>query len=174
MRKPTNIKRSRAKVSPSDLRKFFAHLAPNLEGIPATHLFNYDESNLRDDPGAEEAFFGGGCKYFEQVQNHSKVAFSVMFCCSAAGHMLPPMVVYKSGTGCVYQTWCEGGPEGATYAANKSGWFDMQKFNQWFKQVFLKHVKTLPKDDIKVLIGDNLAAHLSPYVTELCAKHNIR
>jgi hypothetical protein len=40
--------------------------------------------------------------------------------------------------------------------------------------VFLVHVKKLPKEDIKVLIGDNLAAHLSPYVTDLCTIHNIR
>jgi hypothetical protein len=42
------------------------------------------------------------------------------------------------------------------------------------KKVFLVHVNTLPPDDVKVIIGDNLAAHLSPYVTELCAAHNIR
>lgn len=40
--------------------------------------------------------------------------------------------------------------------------------------MFLTHVKTLPAEDIKVLIGDNLAAHLSPFVLKLCAKHNIR
>jgi hypothetical protein len=66
--------------------------------------------------------------------NHSKVGFSLLFCCSAAKKFLPPMVLYKSGTGSVYQSWCEGGPEGTTYAANKSGWFDMTMFNMWFKQ----------------------------------------
>lgn len=81
------------------------------------------------------AFFGGGSKYFEQVRNHSKIAFSVMFCCSAAGDMLPPMVVYKSGTGTVYQNWTEGGMPGSTYGATKSGWFDMDMFNRWFSQV---------------------------------------
>lgn len=35
---------------------------------------------LKDDPGAQEAFFGGGSKYFEQIRNHSRVGFSVMFC----------------------------------------------------------------------------------------------
>jgi hypothetical protein len=45
------------------------------------------------------------------------------------------MTVYKSGNGVVYQNWCEDGPEGATYAASKSGWYDMAKFNQWFRQV---------------------------------------
>ena len=45
------------------------------------------------------------------------------------------MTVYKSGTGSVYQSWCEGGPDGSVYAANKSGYFDMDKFQQWFKEV---------------------------------------
>jgi hypothetical protein len=97
-----------------------------------------------------------------------------MFCCNAAGKMLPPMVVYKSANGVVYSSWGEGGPDGTTYAASKSGWFDMPKFNQWFKQVFIKHIRHLPKEDIKVIIGDNLAAHLSPYVTMLCELHNVR
>ncbi len=52
-KKPTNIKRSRAMVNPLILKKFFHHLAPNIEGVPASHIFNYDETNLRDDPGTE-------------------------------------------------------------------------------------------------------------------------
>ena len=174
MRKPNNIKRSRAKVSPDIIRDFFANVAPNLENVPATHIFNYDETNFQDDPGSEDAFFGGGCKYYEQAQNSSKVAFSVMFCCSAAGDLLPPMVLFNAPSGALFQTWSENGPEGATYAANESGWFKMDSFNAWFKQVFLAHIRTLPREDIKVIIGDNLSSHLSPYVTMLCELHNIR
>ena len=81
------------------------------------------------------AFFGGGCKYAEQVMNHSKVAYSVMFCCSAAGDLVPPMVIFKSQNGALYESWCGGGPAGAVYGATKSGWFDMEKFNQWFSMV---------------------------------------
>jgi hypothetical protein len=66
VKKPSNIKRSRAKVSPDDIRSFFDRLAPNLEGIPPTHIFNYDESPIKDDPQAEDAFFSTGCKYYEQ------------------------------------------------------------------------------------------------------------
>lgn len=51
VRKPRNIKRSRAKVSPEAIRSFFERLSPNLENIPPTHIFNYDESPLKDDPG---------------------------------------------------------------------------------------------------------------------------
>jgi DDE superfamily endonuclease len=140
VKRPSNIKRSRSKVSPDDIRSFFERLAPNLEGVPPTHIFNYDESPIKDDPGAEEAFFGRGVKHCEQVINHSKVSYSIMFCCSAAGEMLPPMVVYKSSTTSVYNSWCDGGPDGAAYAATKSGWFDMDKFNQWFTKAGFKLV----------------------------------
>jgi hypothetical protein len=134
VRRPSNIKRSRAQVSPADIRGFFERLGPNLEGIPPTHIFNYDESPIKDDPGAEEAFFGAKVKHSEQVMNHSKVGFSVLFCVNGAGWMLPPMVVYKSANGTVYSKWCSGGPPGCVYAATKSGWFDMPTFNKWFSE----------------------------------------
>jgi hypothetical protein len=51
VKKPTNIKRSRAMVSPLILKKFFHHLAPNIEGVPASHIINYYETYLIDDPG---------------------------------------------------------------------------------------------------------------------------
>jgi hypothetical protein len=68
VKKPCNIKRSRAKVGPEEVRNFFDRLAPNLEGIPPTHIFNYDESPIKDDPQAEDAFFSTGCKYYEQAR----------------------------------------------------------------------------------------------------------
>jgi len=66
--------------------------------------------------------------------NSSKISYSLMFCCSAAGEMLPPMVVYKNKSCSVYTTWVEGGPDGATYAATPSGWFNRPTFEQWFIQ----------------------------------------
>jgi hypothetical protein len=135
VRKPTNIKRSRAAVSPQQVRDFFLRMGPNLEGVPRYNISNYDESPFQDNPAAEDAFCAGGTKYFEVVQNHSKTTFSVMFCCAASGDMLPPMVVYKCPRGSVYPCWCQGGPEGTVFASSKSGWFDMDRFNLWFKEV---------------------------------------
>lgn len=51
LRKPRHIKRSRAQVSPRIIREFFTHLGPNVEGVRPAHFFNYDETNLKDDPG---------------------------------------------------------------------------------------------------------------------------
>ena len=97
-----------------------------------------------------------------------------MFCCTADGKMLPPMTVYKSLNSSLFLDWCQGGPPGAVYAASKSGWFNMDLFNKWFAEVPLVYFKTLPPEDEKVMIGDNLASHLSPEVLALCEQHNIK
>ncbi len=50
VRTPTNIRRSRAAVSPAEIRQYFANLAREVEGVPPMNVFNYDETNFRDDP----------------------------------------------------------------------------------------------------------------------------
>ena len=119
------IKRGRAEVSHDDVKKCFTNYEKTA-GIPAKNIFNYDETNLRDNPGAVKALFKRGVKYAEQVRDHSKTAISVMFCASAVGELVPPYVVYK-GLNC-YDSWCQRGPRGALYTSTKSGWFDMFTF----------------------------------------------
>jgi len=40
--------------------------------------------------------------------------------------------------------------------------------------VIVSYCDTLPPEDIKVVVGDNLSCHLSPFVTELCEQKNIK
>ncbi len=47
LKRPQNIKRSRAAVSPDIVEAFFVHARQNLMGVPATHIVNYDESPLQ-------------------------------------------------------------------------------------------------------------------------------
>ncbi len=77
-----------------------------------------------------------------------------MFCGSAAGEMLPPMIVYKAQN--LYISWTERGPKGALYSCSKSGWFDSFQFQKWFFQLLLPRLKRRPGK--KLLIGDNLAS----------------
>jgi hypothetical protein len=88
--KLTNIKRSWAKISPDTVRAILVQIAPNLEGVPSANTFNYEETGFRDDPSSKEAFFGGSCKFYKKVRNHSKTTTLVMFCCCADGAMPPP------------------------------------------------------------------------------------
>jgi hypothetical protein len=55
-------------------------------------MFHYDETCFRDDIRLSKCLSRKGVKYVETVMNTSKQTISVMFCGSAAGKMMPPMV----------------------------------------------------------------------------------
>ena len=95
VRNTNPIKRSRAAVSREMAMEFFNNFQKCAEGVPPENLFNFDETCMRDDPGRKKCIFRKGTKHCELVMNSSKSNISVMFCGSAAGYMLPPMIVYK-------------------------------------------------------------------------------
>ncbi|KAB0805407.1 hypothetical protein PPYR_02377 [Photinus pyralis] len=95
-----------------------------------------------------------------------------MVCANAKGDLLPPMVVYKRQN--VYKNWTMGGPIGTEYSCSKSGWFDMNLFEDWFFSILLPHIQV--NSDLetkKIVIGDNLASHFSPRVIEAAIENNI-
>jgi hypothetical protein len=122
----TNIRRKRAKLAKEELETYFNNIEKEVEGIPPSNIWKYDETNLRDDPGSRKAVMKRGTKYPERVMDSSKLCYSIMFCGSAEGEMLPPYVVYKSVH--LYNTWVEGGPKNACYNRTRSGWFDEVTF----------------------------------------------
>jgi len=156
-------------LSAEVVNSFFDNFEKSAAGIEPCNIYNYDETNLRDNPGAQKAIFRKGVKYAEQVRDHSKTAISIMFCGSAAGELLPPYEVYKSQNH--YEAWRTGGPPGARYTSSPSGWFDMCIGEDWFKKLFLPHVRRQPGR--KLLIGDNLASHISMEVIRLCKENDI-
>ena len=167
-----NLKLARAAVDAEDINNFFDNYEAALAGveIPPSNVFNFDETNFTDDPGKQWVVVRRGRKRTEKVQEHSKTSISVMWCGSADGTMLPPMVVYKAQN--LYEGWCEGGPVGAVYDNSESGWFDSRTFQVWFYKIFLPHVETL--EGVKVITGDNLASHFNPTVVQECLDKNIK
>ena len=163
------IKRSRGKLSPDMVNEFFDLFEVTAADIDPTHVFNYDETNLTNNPGAQKAVFKSGQKYTEKIQDATKSSVSVMFCASASGYLLPPYIVYQGKN--LYDDWCVGGVKDSVYASTFSGWFDSWTFADWFKRVFLKKTKNLVGK--KVLVGDNLASHLSEEVICLCRENDI-
>lgn len=139
VRRASLIKRARAEMSPEIVKEFFVNYTATAQDIPPANVYNYDETNLRDDPGAVKALFPRGYKYAEQVGDHSKSAYSIMFCGTAAGELLPPYVVYKGAN--TYPSWCQGGPPGTIYTATASGWFDAWCFRDFIEKIVLPNAK---------------------------------
>lgn len=93
----SNVKRARICVSEEVLTEYIENLKTELEtaNIPPSRIYNYDETNLQDDPGRKRIICRRGAKYVERYCNHSKSSTSVMLCGNASGTtFLPPYVVY--------------------------------------------------------------------------------
>lgn len=136
-----NVKRSRAAVDANILRCFINNLGQELEDVPVENIWNFDETNLTDDPGKKKVIVKKGCKYPETIRNASKTSISVMFCGSASGELLPPCVVHRASH--MWTTWTENGLKGCRYNATKSGWFDAAIFTDWFESQIVPRFRKL-------------------------------
>ncbi|XP_065650631.1 jerky protein homolog-like [Hydra vulgaris] len=171
-RNASNIKQSRSKLGVEMISNFFDEFEKTYESlgdIQPSNVFNFDETNLSDDPGKKFVLVRRGRRRVENVQEHSKTSISLMWCGSASGVLQPPMVVYKASN--VYKGWVTGGPQGTIYSCTKSGWFDMETFAKWFETCFLPNVQHL--NGPKLLLGDNLASHFNLDVIKLAKEHNV-
>ncbi|XP_050302047.1 uncharacterized protein LOC126740161 [Anthonomus grandis grandis] len=171
VRLAANIKRTLAALGLNTINEFFENIKDVLMDADPRLVFNYDETNVQDDPGAKKVVVPRGTKRVERVQQHWKASVSIMVCGNAAGELLPPIVVYKAGN--LYANWTQGGPPGTVYANTSSGWFDMIQFEKWFFDILLPKIKDMNTPAKKVVIGDNLASHLPPLVIQACEQNNI-
>lgn len=165
-----NITYARASTDREVIDMYFSNLEKELEGIPPENQWNYDETNLVDDPGSKKVITRRGAKYPEKIQNASKACTSIMVCGNAVGELAPIYVNYKSEK--LWSTWTENGPMGARYNRTKSGWFDHRVFEDWFISLMLPILKK--QDGTKAIIGDNLSSHLSLEVLRLCEENDIK
>ena len=147
------------------INNYFQELDKSLAEVFPENI-NYDETNLSDDPERRRLIFKRGARYPERIINGTKASTSLMLAGTAAGHVLPVYVVYKSDN--LWSTWTEGGPPRARYNRIKSGWFENVTFVDWFKTIALPYCTRLEAGSKKVLIGDNLWSHFSNEVLDLC------
>lgn len=169
VRNSENMKRNQAQLTPEVINEYFLELAATLEDVDPSNILNYDETNLADDPGKAKVFIKKGSKHARRTIDHSKSSTSVMFAASGDGTLLPPYIVFKAQY--LYPDWIEGGSEGARYNRSKNGWFDTNLFEDWFFTIALPYFRR--KTGKKVLIGDNLASHITFAVIHCCVNNNI-
>ena len=145
----TNICRGRAAINRNVILPYYRNLAisfkslfDDIKRLPASQIFNYDETNFTNDPGRKKVLVPRGFGRVELVQDHTKTSVSLMFCGSASGFVLPPMIIYKAEN--LWDGWTTGGIPGAVYSQTPSGWFNSQKFLEWFREDFLVQTRYIP------------------------------
>ena len=121
-----NIKPARAEIDRSSVCSYFEELSIALQDIPSTNLFNYDETNVSDNPDFKIVVCKRSLKRVERKMQHSKGVISIMYCGSAAVQFLSPMVDYKAAK--CYIEWAYGSPPETIFNSSKSSWFDSRTF----------------------------------------------
>ncbi|KAJ8935922.1 hypothetical protein NQ314_012590 [Rhamnusium bicolor] len=165
-----NISHSRAATDEGTINHYFDNLQTEPEGVPPANIWNYDGTNLVDDPGRSKVITRKGTKYPEKIRNSLKARISLMICGNADGRLAPVYVNYKSHK--LWSTWTEDGPLNARSNRTSSGWFDFQVFEDWF--INLMHPLLKRQERRKILIGDNLSSHLNVEVIRQCELNNVR
>lgn len=56
-RTASNISKARASVRENVIRVYFDNLSVTLDSNPETHIFNYNEINVSDDPGKMKVLY---------------------------------------------------------------------------------------------------------------------
>lgn len=171
-----NLARSKAIVTRKTVEKFYRNFASEVEGfyVEPQFIINYDETNITDDPGRKKVITRRGSKHAHRMMNSTKTSHSVMFSGTASGVLLPIYLVFKAEH--LYDSWTTGGPKGARYNRSKSGWFDSRIFAEWFRTIVLPYCRKHDPENLKwkILIGDNLASHISVEVIDACEIHRIK
>lgn len=164
-----NISRKRAQVTREMVQSFFENIETELEGVPPQNIYNMDESGFHDDTGKKKLLFRRDSRHPEVIKNTSKSCYTVVFCANANGEVLPPFFIFKGKK--LWSDWLYQAPSGSRMAVSKCGWIDSSIFEEWLERHFIPHVDK--EDGKKVLLCDNLSAHISPKALRLCSEHNI-
>ncbi|CAH2109325.1 unnamed protein product [Euphydryas editha] len=163
------ISRKRAQVTQEMVQNYFDYLHKELQDVPPSNIFNFDETGFHDNPKKQTLLFRRSCKNPEIILNSTKSCYTVMFCCNATGEFVPLYIIFKAKQ--KWTSWIQGAPAGTRMAVTKSGWIDAATFEDWFEEQLLPVLQQ--KEGKKVLLGDNLSSHITLKTLRLCHENNI-
>ena len=133
-------------------------------------IYNCDETAVSTNPAGKKVFISKGKRdAYLEAPGAGKACYTVLFCTSASGEFLPPLIVYKARN--LYQKWTTGGPIGATYACTCSGWMEDTVFENSVVNSFIPHVKN--KEKPVILFYDGHGSHLTFKTAQSCMEEKI-
>ncbi|KAJ4434947.1 hypothetical protein ANN_23519 [Periplaneta americana] len=85
VRTSANIKKVQANIGEAEFNDYMSNLSVVIKDVPQNCIWNYDKTNLSDDPGNKKVICKQGSKYVEKMCNSSKSSTSLMFSGNAEG-----------------------------------------------------------------------------------------
>lgn len=136
-----------------------------------TRIFNIDETGITTVQKKCPKIYGpkGVKKVGAAISAERGRTITAIFCFSAAGCYIPPMLVYPRKR--MPLTLQKNGPIGASYKCSKNGWVNAEIFVQWLNH-FQKYAKATVNDPV-LMILDNHSSHISIEAYEFCKRNCI-
>ena len=119
-------------------------------------IFNADETGMPLDHKPEKAIAKKGVRNVTAHTSGDKTSITVITCGSAAGQVIPPMVLFQGKR--LNHTFTIGEIPGTMYGMG-SGWVDTELFEAWFCDQFLAYA---PKTRPLLLMLDGHVSHYQP------------
>lgn len=153
--------------------KFYSNLKKLMETyhFQQTRIFNVDETGITTVQKKCSKIYGpkGVKKVGAAISAERGRTISVIFCVSASGCYIPPMLVYPRKR--MPLTLQKNGPIGASYKCSKNGWVNSEIFVEWLHH-FQKYAKATESDPA-LMILDNHSSHISIEAYDFCKKNFI-
>ena len=161
VRKPDKLDRGRARMTNTTvIKRHFETLEKvlnenNIYDKPEK-IFNVDESGMNLELRKGKVVINRSSKHAYSQAKGGRDHVTVNCCISAAGQLIPPMIIYERSYPC--GNYVAKGPDGALYAKSPNGYMDEELFKAWFSKLFIPHTAHLGK---RMLIIDGHGSHLS-------------
>ena len=133
-----------------------------------THIFNCDETGMPLNHLPKYVVSEKGDKHPRAVTSGSKKQITVLACASAAGYVLPPLVIFSRKS--LNQELTIGEVPGTMYGLTESGWMDGEVFDNWFTHHFLVHAPPLRP---LLLLLDGHSTHYNPSFIRKAAQEKV-
>lgn len=176
LRKPEGISVARAiGFNKGQIDLFFTNLHDinvqhDMQTKP-TRTYNMDESGLNTVPNRLPKIISGkGQRSVGKIVSGERGQTVTVVCCmSAAGHFVPPAIIFPRKR--MKPELTDGAPSSSLFLLSDSGFINAELFLTWL-QHFASHTKP-SADDPVLLILDNHSSHISIPAIKFCREHHI-
>lgn len=122
-----------------------------------SRIYNMDESGMPLDHKQLKRVAKKRMKKVHGPSSGDKSQFTPVARATAAGSVLPPILIFKGKR--LNHEWTKGEVPNAFYGMSENGWIDQELFFYWLKDLLLKQI---PPERPVTLLMDGYSSHYTP------------